>query len=55
MAWEVVLWVIFFVMNVALVASNLYQVSYHCAFCISNFDYECSFLNFSYSIAESRD
>ncbi|KAI7758029.1 hypothetical protein M8C21_028269 [Ambrosia artemisiifolia] len=26
MAWEVVLWVIFFVLNIALVASNLYQI-----------------------------
>ncbi|KAD5317535.1 hypothetical protein E3N88_17481 [Mikania micrantha] len=26
MAWEVILWVIFFIMNVALIASNLYQI-----------------------------
>ncbi|KAJ0721211.1 hypothetical protein HanOQP8_Chr08g0273101 [Helianthus annuus] len=26
MAWQVVLWVIFFIMNVALIASNLYQI-----------------------------
>ncbi|KVI12054.1 protein cornichon homolog 1-like [Cynara cardunculus var. scolymus] len=26
MAWEVILWVIFFIMNTALIASNLYQI-----------------------------